>query len=64
MTPLEKARAEEGRVNYCDECEQFEIVGKAAYAHSIRSVLGTTRQGAKGTISPSEIFPRAWDSRS
>ena len=31
MTPLEKARAEEGRVNYCDECEQFEIVGEAAY---------------------------------
>lgn len=31
MTPLEKARAEEGRVNYCDECEQFEIVGNFAY---------------------------------
>ena len=31
MTPLEKAKAEEGRVNYCDECEQFEIVGNAAY---------------------------------
>ena len=31
MTPLEKAKAEEGHVNYCDECEQFEIVGNAAY---------------------------------
>ena len=31
MTPLEKAKAEEGLVNYCDECEQFEIVGNAAY---------------------------------
>lgn len=31
MTPLEKAKADEGRVNYCDECEQFEIVGNAAY---------------------------------
>lgn len=31
MTPLEKAKAKEGRVNYCDECEQFEIVGNAAY---------------------------------
>lgn len=31
MTPLEKAKAEEGRINYCDECEQFEIVGNAAY---------------------------------
>ena len=31
MTPLEKAKAEESRVNYCDECEQFEIVGNAAY---------------------------------
>lgn len=31
MTPLEKAKAEEGRINYCDECEQFQIVGNAAY---------------------------------
>lgn len=31
MTPLEKAKVAEGRVNYCDECEQFEIVGNAAY---------------------------------
>ena len=31
MTPLEKAKDEEGRVNYCDECEQFEIVGNACY---------------------------------
>lgn len=31
MTPLEKAKAAEGRVNYCDECEQFEIVENAAY---------------------------------
>ena len=31
MTPYEKAKAEEGRVNYCDECEQFKIVGDAAY---------------------------------
>lgn len=31
MTPLRKAKAEEGRVNYCDECEQLEIVGNAAY---------------------------------
>ena len=31
MTPLEKALQEEGRVNYCDECEQFQIVGNAAY---------------------------------
>ncbi len=32
MQPLEKAKAAEGRVNYCDECEQFEIVGNAAYS--------------------------------
>jgi len=31
MTPLEKAKSNKGRVNYCDECEQFEIVGNAAY---------------------------------
>ena len=31
MTPLEKALQEEGRVNYCDECKQFQIVGNAAY---------------------------------
>ena len=31
MTPLEKAKAAEGRVNYCDECKQFEIVGNACY---------------------------------
>lgn len=31
MTPLEKAKTNKGRVNYCDECEQFEIVGNAAY---------------------------------
>ena len=31
MTALEKARAEEGRINYCDECGQFTIVGNAAY---------------------------------
>lgn len=31
MTPLEKAKAAEGRVNYCDECEQFQIVGNACY---------------------------------
>lgn len=31
MTPLEKAIAEAGRVNYCDECEQFKIVGNACY---------------------------------
>lgn len=31
MTPLEKAKAEEGRVNYCDECEQFIILNDAPY---------------------------------
>lgn len=31
MTPLEKAISEEGKVNYCDECEQFKIVGNYAY---------------------------------
>lgn len=31
MTPLEKAKAEEGRVNCWDECESFQIVGNAAY---------------------------------
>lgn len=31
MTPLEKAKSAEGRVNYCDECEQFKIVGNACY---------------------------------
>lgn len=31
VTPFEKARAKEGRVNYCDECERFVIVGNAAY---------------------------------
>ncbi len=31
MQPLEKAKSNKGRVNYCDECEQFEIVGNAAY---------------------------------
>ena len=34
MTPLEKAKSNKGRVNYCDECEQFEIVGNAAYCKS------------------------------
>lgn len=31
MTPLEKALQEEGKVNYCDECEHFKIVGNTAY---------------------------------
>lgn len=31
MTPLEKAKAAEGRVNYCDECGQFVIVGNGAF---------------------------------
>lgn len=31
MTPLEKAKSNKGRVNYCDECEHFEIVGNACY---------------------------------
>lgn len=31
MTPLEKAKAEKGRVNYCGKCEQFQIVGNVAY---------------------------------
>ena len=31
MQPLEKAKLNKDRVNYCDECEQFEIVGNAAY---------------------------------
>ena len=31
MTPLEKELAKEGRVNYCDECGQFVIVGNGAF---------------------------------
>lgn len=31
MTPLEKAKAAEGRVNYCDECESFGILNDAPY---------------------------------
>ena len=31
MTPLEKAKAAEGRVNYCDECGQFVIVVNGAF---------------------------------
>ena len=31
MTPLEKALKEAGRINYCDECGNFLIVGRTAY---------------------------------
>lgn len=31
MTPLEKAKAAAGRVNYCDECESFVILNGAPY---------------------------------
>lgn len=31
MTPLEKAKAAGGRVNYCDECESFVILNDAPY---------------------------------
>lgn len=31
MTPLEKAKAEADRVNYCDECGHFTIVGNGAF---------------------------------
>ena len=31
MTPLEKAKANAGCVNYCDECESFVILNDAPY---------------------------------
>lgn len=34
MTPLEKAKASGERVNYCDECEKFKIVGNDAYCEA------------------------------
>lgn len=50
MTPLEKARAEKGRINYCDECEHFEIVDDGAYCKAsgklIHPIMLVRRQGA------------------
>ena len=50
MTPLQKALQDKGKVNYCDECEQFQIVGNAAYCkvdgkliHPIMIVRGQGR---------------------
>ena len=31
MTPLERARAEAEKINYCDECQHFTVVGESAF---------------------------------
>ena len=31
MTPLERALQEQGKINYCDECKSFLLVGRVAY---------------------------------
>lgn len=49
MTPYEKAMQRKDGINYCDECDQFQIVGYAAYCKAdgklIHPLMMTRNQG-------------------
>lgn len=50
MTPLERALQEAGRINYCDECQNFVIVGRAAYCkHSGKLIHPIMVERGQGT---------------
>lgn len=66
-TPLERAREEAEKINYCDECEHFEVVGNSAfcgvsgkYLHPLMMVRGQGNGPAyrcKDAVRKKEYWP-------